>query len=328
MHQSCVQPASLVLLTPRSPSAPPHPSQTKITKQLLDHVWGQWCSDLSTILSGLPEALASPSGAQAQPLLLHFERWLLLLKILRRLVVFGFPSDAKTLEPVPAVSACAPALLQAAGALLAARPARAAPSRVVAMVDRGALKLVKTLSQLQEAHPWSFHHAGALLPCMELSCGRVTAHAASGGAALSGAQEDLMICCMLMLGGVLGCDAYHGRMSSLGGRDAQQAERTKSMAAAVHAALDGFWSSPAASAEGGEAAAAGAPRRVALLHALMEGFFQLTARDLQDWSDEPEAWHHAGEGGAWEDSLRPCAEHLYLQLLTVSAVRLLLLLVF
>jgi len=117
-------------------------------------VWSQWCSDLNTIIAGLPSALAAPTGPQAQPLLLHFERCLLLLKILRRLIVFGFPSDAKTLEPVPAVSACAPALLQAAGALAAVRPERAAPSRVLAMVDRGVLKLVKTLSQVQEAHPW------------------------------------------------------------------------------------------------------------------------------------------------------------------------------
>ncbi|KIY92928.1 Importin-11, partial [Monoraphidium neglectum] len=128
-------------------------SFARITAQLLDHVWGQWCSDLNTIVSGLPSALAAPSGAAAQPLLLHFERWLLLLKILRRLIVFGFQSDARTLEPVPAVSTCAPALLQAAGALAAARPERAAQSRVVAMVDRGVLKLVKTLCQIQEAHP-------------------------------------------------------------------------------------------------------------------------------------------------------------------------------
>jgi hypothetical protein len=117
-------------------------------------VWGQWCSDLNTVLAGLPDAIAAPAAAATQQLLLHFERWLLLLKILRRLIVFGFPSDTRTLEPVAAVSTCAPALLQAAGALPAARPERAGPNRVVAMVDRGVLKLVKTLAQIQEAHPW------------------------------------------------------------------------------------------------------------------------------------------------------------------------------
>lgn len=97
---------------PPPPCCPLCLSPPQITSQLLDHVWSQWCSDLSTILSGLPTALAAPTSPQTQPLLLHFERWLLLLKILRRLVVFGFPSDAKTLEPVAAVSTCAPALLQ------------------------------------------------------------------------------------------------------------------------------------------------------------------------------------------------------------------------
>lgn len=128
---------------------------SEITSQLLDHVWAQWCGDLATILSGLPAALAAPAAPGAQPLLLHFERWLLLLKILRRLIVFGFPSDARAHAPVAAVSTCGPALLQAAGALAGARPpAGAPPSRVGAMVDRGVLKLLKTLAQVQEAHPW------------------------------------------------------------------------------------------------------------------------------------------------------------------------------
>jgi hypothetical protein len=133
---------------------PLHGPKMQITSQLMDHVWGQWCSDLTAVLSGLPAALAAPAGAAAQPLLLHFERWLLLLKVLRRLVVFGYPSDARTLEPVPAVAAAAPALLRAAAELSAARPARAPPGRVAVMVDRGVLKLLKALRQIQEAHPW------------------------------------------------------------------------------------------------------------------------------------------------------------------------------
>ncbi|GBF94095.1 hypothetical protein Rsub_07082 [Raphidocelis subcapitata] len=320
----------------------------EITKQLLDHVWAQWGSDLATILAGLPAALAAPSGAAAQPLLLHFERWLLLLKILRRLIVFGFPSDAKTLEPVAAVSTCAPALLQAAAALAAARPERAPPSRVVALIDRGVLKLVKTLAQIQEAHPWSFHHAGVLLPTMDFCCDRVMSHAAastSGGggggggspsAAGGAAREALQIRCMLLLHGVLDCDAYHDRTSGLS-RDVQQGERTKALAAAVSAAVGEFWSAPLGGGGGAlrsspqqqqdgrhqqpaqeGAGAGGPPRRVALLRALLDGFFPLTARELADWEEDPEAWHHATDGGAWEDSLRPCAEHLYLQLLTAQ----------
>jgi len=187
---------------------------------------------------------------------------------------------------------------------------------------------------------------------MELCCSRLTSHArasTSGAAAAAGpggggtshaSREALLINCMLMLNGALSCDAYHGRMSSLGARDAQQAERTKAMAAAVRAALDQFWSAPFDGAGGSDpqqqqqqqqqpqqhgengaaaaaAAAAAPPRRVVLLYALMDGLFPLTARELQEWEEDPEAWCHAAEGGAWEDGLRPCAEHLFLQLLTV-----------
>lgn len=93
------------------------------------------------------------------------------LQILRRLLVFGFSSDAKTLQAVPAVNLTAPQLLAAVGALQAARlPQQAARlpqqasggssggavgrSQLLAMLDRGMLKLIKTLSQVQQEHPW------------------------------------------------------------------------------------------------------------------------------------------------------------------------------
>ncbi len=75
-------------------------------------------------------------------------------QVLRRLLLFGFTSDARSLEPVPAVSVCAPAMLQAVQAMQALRPARAPKSQLLAMMDRGVLKLVKTLAQIQETHPW------------------------------------------------------------------------------------------------------------------------------------------------------------------------------
>lgn len=90
------------------------------------------------------------------------------------MVIFGFPSDARTLQPVAAVATVGPALLQAAGALLALRPAGPTPrSQLLAMLDRGILKAVKTLSQVQEAHPWSLHAAGVLRPALELCVDRI-----------------------------------------------------------------------------------------------------------------------------------------------------------
>lgn len=87
------------------------------------------------------------------------------LQILRRLLVFGFSSDAKTLQAVPAVALTAPQLLAAVSALQAARPPQqqqgngssggaVGRSQLLAMLDRGMLKLIKTLSQVQQDHPW------------------------------------------------------------------------------------------------------------------------------------------------------------------------------
>lgn len=78
-----------------------------------------------------------------------------LVQALRRLIVFGFQSDSRTLEPVPAVTQTVPVLLQALQTLLAARPARGAPrSQLAVMLDRGLIKLAKVITNIQEVHPW------------------------------------------------------------------------------------------------------------------------------------------------------------------------------
>jgi hypothetical protein len=242
-------------------SSAPLRALLQITQLLWEHIWSTWCADLAPIVSCLPsssrssdaagsQAAAHWTPAQQQQLLLHFERWLLLLKvrplartvfstcplhvvqpclpaanlvvmrkqtaiaprhlalhnsihpvgssvaadlfllltvspdaaptdsacyhtqILRRLVLFGFPSDARSLQPVPAVNLVAPALLEALRALQPAAPAANLPSAAItagpappghtavtlaqlaAMADRAVLKLVKTLRQIQDVHPW------------------------------------------------------------------------------------------------------------------------------------------------------------------------------
>jgi hypothetical protein len=89
-----------------------------------------------------------------------------LLQILRRLVLNGFPSDARSLQHVAAVDQVAPGLLQAlvalqqvapaaGGAAVAASGAGGIPRvQLAAMADRGVVKLVKTLHQIQDVHPW------------------------------------------------------------------------------------------------------------------------------------------------------------------------------
>ena len=44
------------------------------------------------------------------------------------------------------------------------------------------------------------------------------------------------------------------------------------------------------------------------------------ARDLHDWEECPEAFHHEADVGSWEDHLRSCAETLFAALLEVRSL--------
>lgn len=128
----------------------------QVTGLLLEPTWRQWAADTQAVGAELPAALEAPLPA-AQQLLVTFERWLLQLKALRRMVIVGFASDARSLQQVPAVGQIAPPLLQTLQRFGAARVGRSAGARrnqVQAMLDRAILKLLKTLRQIQETHPW------------------------------------------------------------------------------------------------------------------------------------------------------------------------------
>lgn len=100
-------------------------------------------------------------------------------QVVRRLLLHGVASDAKTARPLPVVTAVVPVMVQALSALLALRPPstqqkRAATrSHLLAMLERSLLKLLHTQCALQEAHPWSYHGSGMLLPVLDFCCGQV-----------------------------------------------------------------------------------------------------------------------------------------------------------
>ncbi|EFJ44088.1 hypothetical protein VOLCADRAFT_95713 [Volvox carteri f. nagariensis] len=312
----------------------------QVTELLFGHVWGQWCSDTQLLLSSLPAGLES--AAPPQPLLQSCERWMLLLKILRRLILHGFPSDARTLAPVAAAHSCCPHM-----GLLDARPrGRVLPrSHLQAMLERAILKLLKTLAQVLEVHPWSFHGAGVLLPTMDMCTNQLLEAAAGGqgsagaaggttervsgsgsggggggGAAGSSQERRLTQCCALLVT-VMSCKSYKGSTGSLDtSGQPRDTSRVKQMAAEVRAALQNFWAAPVAA--GGPAAAAGwaaggvwaagSSRLVALVGALVCRHMVLSKSDLEQWRDSPEEFAHSHAGGAWQDSLALAAEQLYL----------------
>jgi hypothetical protein len=47
---------------------------------------------------------------------------------------------------------------------------------------------------------------------------------------------------------------------------------------------------------------------------LVNRYFVLTSDDLEEWAQEPEAFHHEQEMVQFREKLRPCAESLYLAL--------------
>lgn len=104
---------------------------------LIGPLASRWSADTAALLA----LLSNPGGGPA-PI---YGSWLLGLKCLRRLLAYGFPSDARTLTCSSEVVAALPALLSALRALGLLQRDEA---------QEGTLKLLKALLHLQELHPW------------------------------------------------------------------------------------------------------------------------------------------------------------------------------
>ncbi|KAL6777859.1 hypothetical protein ACKKBG_A15955 [Auxenochlorella protothecoides x Auxenochlorella symbiontica] len=246
---------------------------------LLGPLASRWSADTTALLA----LLSNPGGGPA-PI---YGSWLLGLKCLRRLLAYGFPSDARTLTCSSEVVAALPALLSALRALGLLQRDEA---------QEGTLKLLKALLHLQELHPWSFWPSCVLLPLLEWC---VDWLAGPGRGAAAGAAARLP---MLLLHQTLRCPSYRGASAALtlNLSARRQVEQQSSMAAEVRAGLEEFW--------GAE------DRRPRLLRSLVLRYVPLTSEDLEEWAVGPEAFHHALMNVAWEESVRGCAENLALAL--------------
>lgn len=75
----------------------------QVTSQLFDYAWHHWQEDTQTLLKDfgtlLPNLESGLLSLESKQLLeLRCERWLLCLKALRRMLKFGFPSDARSVQ--------------------------------------------------------------------------------------------------------------------------------------------------------------------------------------------------------------------------------------
>lgn len=119
--------------------SPPLHSISQASAALLPRVGARWAAETADLLAALQGRAQGPIDAL-------FEAWYLELKSLRRLLAQGFPADARSL-------ACPPAIVESLPVLIGALRAMAG-SLSSAPAARGAVKLWKTILQLQERHPW------------------------------------------------------------------------------------------------------------------------------------------------------------------------------
>jgi hypothetical protein len=75
----------------------------QVTAQLFDYSWHHWCGDTQNIIHALSSVASMATGQSlsledAKTLSLTCDRWFCCLKSIRRMLKFGFPSDAKAVQ--------------------------------------------------------------------------------------------------------------------------------------------------------------------------------------------------------------------------------------
>lgn len=195
---------------------------------------------------------------------------LLQLKCLRRLLVFGFGSDARSLNPVQYVRDSSPILLQLFQNFTqvgsAMRAIVGSEGSLIETTDRCTLKLLKSLHQIQTTHPWCFLHCGSLIPFLDILCEQVSnpilSHGEIGHAFVKQALASILA--------VLKCPGYRGSTSSLvmtAGQARDQKEHLSKLAEGVKPVLRQFWSTKEAN----------------LVIILVSKYFILTKEELILW---------------------------------------------
>jgi len=294
----------------------------QLTSQIIQHIWSMWLADTTAITAILP---SSSLSTNMQPsILLVLERWLLELKVLSRLLLFGYSSDSKTLEPVAVVTQAVNPLLQALAAMsrcLAAQQQQRAinHSRMQfrIMAERGIVKLLKILRKLVDTHPWSVFQSGALIPALEFCCSEILQQdnnnngtgSSAGKTSSSLISEDHTKEALMFIITTLNSKSYKGSSVTLalGSAARTQLDTLKSAASQVKPLLEQFLSAN--------------NNRERLCYTLVMHYLPLKKSELEDWEDSPESFYHEKDyhSTTWEDSVRGCAEHTYLALFESSS---------
>ncbi|XP_050372009.1 uncharacterized protein LOC126789957 isoform X2 [Argentina anserina] len=266
----------------------------EISARFFDYSWHLWQTDVQTLLHGFSmfsQSYNSSTLEQHQDdLYLTCERWLLCLKIIRQLIVSGFPSDAKCVREVRPVMEVSPMLLNAIQSFLPYFSSfQKGHPKYLDFLKRACTKLMKVLIALQGRHPYSFSDKCVLPTVVDFCLQKITdpdPDVSSFG--------QFLIQCMVMIKSVLECKEYK---PSLTGRVMDENRITlEQMKKNIFGAVSGILTSLMTS-----------ERTIVLCNVLIRS-------DLEEWYQNPESFHHEQDMVQWTEKLRPCAEALYIVL--------------
>lgn len=289
----------------------------QISQYLLEHLWRQWQEDSRIFLDNLPHLLEDISKSSinmnnqyestnlsttefTSEMYLVLERWIVELKILRRLLEFGHPSDAKTLEEVQELMYSAPRMVEILNQVLKilSFAVHLPFSLELKVIDQCTLKLVKVLRQLLEAHPWSFLQSGALVSLLDISVSEIF----SPGLGSRDLCRPFLCQVLQVIAFSTQCSSYKGSSSSLSiraGKGRELSDKLKHLADNANSILKSFWS----------------PKTEQVADKLIRHYFVLTKKELEIWERNGEEFHIEFEHASKDSSVRACAEAALLGIL-------------
>ncbi|XP_010920803.2 uncharacterized protein [Elaeis guineensis] len=276
---------------------------SEIASHLFEYTWTLWKSDVQTILQNFSALLqcinVNSSMEQQNDLLLMCERWLLCLKIIRQLIISGHPSDTTSAQEVRQVKEVSPVLLSAIQSILPCYSSfLEGQIKLSDFMKRACTKLMKVLVALQRKHPYSFGDQTVLPAVLDFCLNKIT-----NPEPAVASFEQFLIQCMVLIKSILECKEYKpiltGRVIDGSGESLSLEQRKKSIAMAVGDILNTVLPSDCI---------------ILLCNILIRRYFIYTAKDLDEWYQNPESFHHEQDMIQWTEKLRPCAEALYIVL--------------
>jgi len=234
---------------------------------------------------------------QSNDLILICDRWLLCLKIIRQLIFSGYASDSRTAQEVWQVREVCPTVLTAIKSLLPYYDSfKDKQAKLWDFAKRACIKLMKVLVTLHGRHPYSFVHQTVLPAIVDFCLNMITSPEQAGTS-----FEEFLIQSMVLVKSVLECKEYRpsptGRVIHENAQPLSLEQRKKNFAAVASDMLK---------------VVLPGDRVMLLCNILVRRYFIYTAKDLEEWSENPESFHHEQNLVQWTEKKRPCAEALFI----------------